>query len=70
MYTTTKEMRLQAFMNTAREIKSGQSLGLTLDNFMVLVENIQFKYNYTDEELKPIRELIYPAKADPSQPAT
>ena len=58
--TTTKEMRLNAFIEVAKKLKNGQGLGLAVDNFIVLVDNIQFKYGYTDEEVKPIWDIINP----------
>lgn len=53
-YTMTKEIRLDAFINTAKNIANGKGLGLTADNFIVLVENIQLKYGYTKEEIEHI----------------
>lgn len=59
----TKQLRLNAFKNTAKNIAAGQGLGLSKDNFIVLIENIQFKYGYTDQELQPIWDIINPDEA-------
>lgn len=64
---TTKELRLKAFTNTAKNIMTGKGLGLSLDNFIVLLENIQFKYAYTDTELQPIWDIINPPLSEEPQ---
>lgn len=63
---TTKELRLRAFENTARNVMAGQGLGLSLDNFIVLLENIQFKYAYADTDLQPIWDIINPTAEEPT----
>lgn len=62
--TTTKEMRLNAFVNVAKKIKNNEGLGLSLDNFIVLVDNIQLKYGYTDTEVQPIWDIINPTTTE------
>lgn len=56
--TITKEIRLNAYLQMAKSLSSGKALGLSMDNFILLVDNIQFKYGYNDEEMQPIWNII------------